>query len=354
MKTAAAKLYQHLSAVLQFVYTLIRGMDNQILSQHILKIGQAQEMDMIAYRAYQCLKDLFACDLFALALYDQENGKNVDIWMEPKTDNTTIIHHIKKDFSSHNSYCNIRSFENPLTKPRPDDSPIETSRIISIPVMNNLSRAVIYIIPGRKILAHHQPLLTMIGKIVSTSISGHLRIKKLENAAFIDPLTGCYNRRAFDQALDHDIAKAERYGTDMSIIMFDIDHFKKINDTYGHSAGDEVLNAFSKNITAAIRKSDYLARYGGEEFVLVLPETKLPIALELAERLRKATENMDILFNGQRIRMTTSAGVTAYKKGMDKNSLILKADNLLYDAKKQGRNRVNPRLRLCRNSTGTV
>lgn len=350
---AALKLYRHASAVFQTIYTLIRGMDSRILSQHILKIGQAREIDMIAYRTYQCFKELFDCNLFALALYNQENSQDVDIWMEPKTDNAAVIHHIKKDFPNHGTYYNIRSFENPLDSELPGNSGFETSRIIAIPVMNGASKAVVYIIPGHRILADHQNLFSMIGKIVKASISSYLRMKNLESAAFIDPLTGCYNRRAFDQSLDHDIAKADRYGSDMSVIMFDIDHFKKINDTFGHKAGDEVLRAFSKNITAAIRKSDYLARYGGEEFVLVLPETKFPIALELAERLRKTTEKMDILHNGKRIKVTTSAGVTSYKRGMDKNSLILKADNLLYDAKKQGRNRVNPGLRLCRNSTGT-
>jgi diguanylate cyclase (GGDEF)-like protein len=112
-----------------------------------------------------------------------------------------------------------------------------------------------------------------------------------------------------------------------------------------------VLNSFSKSINATIRKSDYLARYGGEEFVLVLPETKLHKALELAERLRIITENLEVKFDDKIIKLTTSAGVVSYKKGQNKDSLIQKADELLYEAKKQGRNRIKPGLRLYQKNT---
>ena len=150
------------------------------------------------------------------------------------------------------------------------------------------------------------------------------------------------------------MSKAERYGTDISVIMFDIDYFKKINDTYGHKAGDAVLHSFSKSINATIRKNDYLARYGGEEFVLVLPETKLHKALELAERLRKITENLEVKLDDKIIKITTSAGVVSYKNGQNKDSLIQKADELLYEAKKQGRNIIKPGLRLCQKNTGSL
>ncbi len=353
MKTAIKRLYNNTRTAFQFLYTLVRGIDNQTINSYILKISQAKDIDSIAFKAYQCLNELFDCKFFAFALYDKEYNGGVDIWMEPKLNDTAVIEHIKKDFMSESTYCNIRSFENPLDGTPQQKDEVKTSKIISIPIIDKQSKAMVYILPRRKILSYHKDMFSMISKIIAVSLSSFLSIKKLENAALVDPLTHCYNRRALNNSLDHDIAKAERYGTDISIIMFDIDFFKKVNDTYGHKAGDAVLHSFSKSINSTIRKSDYLARYGGEEFVLVLPETELPHALEMAERLRKITENLEVKFDDKIIKVTTSAGVAAYKSGLNKSSLIEKADNHLYEAKRQGRNRIKPGLRLCYNNTGS-
>jgi len=353
MKDAIKRLLNNTRTAFQFLHTLSRGIDNQIINQYILKISQSQDIDNIAYNAYNCFNDMFECEFFAFAIYDKEYNGGVDVWMEPKLNDTAVIERIKKDFQTESTYCNIRSFENPLHTSGKQKSSINTSQIIPLKILDKQSKAMLYILPKRKVFSYHKDLFCMIRKIIAASLITFLNIKKLENAALADPLTHCYNRRALNSSLDRDIAKAERYGTDISVVMFDIDYFKKINDTYGHKAGDLVLHSFSKNISATIRKSDYLARYGGEEFVLVLPETKLPKALELAERLRKITENLEVKFADKIIKITTSAGVASYKKGQDKDSLIQKADELLYEAKNQGRNRIKPGLRLCRNNTGS-
>jgi diguanylate cyclase (GGDEF)-like protein len=354
MKDAIKRLLNNTQTAFQFLYTLIRGIDNQIINQYILKISQAQDIDNIVCCAYNCFNDMFECEFFAFAIYDQEYNGSLDVWMEPKLNDTAVIEHIKKDFHTESAYCNIRSFENLLNPLDKQKSIINTSQIISLKILDKKSKAMLYILPKRKILSYHEDLFSMIRKIIAASLISFLNIKKLENAALSDPLTQCYNRRALNTSLDRDVAKAERYGTDISVIMFDIDYFKKINDTYGHKTGDEVLHSFSKIIKATIRNSDYLARYGGEEFVLVLPETKLDKALELAERLRKITENLEFKFDEKIIKVTTSAGVASYKKGQNKEGLIQKADELLYAAKKQGRNRIKPGLRLCRKNAGSL
>ncbi len=354
MKDAIKKLLNKTQTAFQFLSTLIRGIDNQIINQYILKISQAQDIDNIVYNAYNCFNDMFECEFFAFAIYDKEYNGSLDVWMEPKLNDTAVIEHLKKDFHTESAYCNIRSFENPLYPSDKQKSIINTSQIVSLKILDKQSKAMLYILPKRKILTYHEDLFSMICKIIAASLISFLNIKKLETAALSDPLTHCYNRRALNTSLDRDVAKAERYGTDISVIMFDIDYFKKINDTYGHKTGDEVLHSFSKIIKATIRNSDYLARYGGEEFVLVLPETKLDKALELAERLRKITENLEFKFDEKIIKVTTSAGVASYKKGQHKEGLIQKADELLYEAKKQGRNRIKPGLRLCRRNAGTL
>jgi diguanylate cyclase (GGDEF)-like protein len=126
-------------------------------------------------------------------------------------------------------------------------------------------------------------------------------------------------------------------------MIFDIDLFKKINDTYGHQSGDLVLKAISEKATAMIRNTDLLARYGGEEFVVVMPQTKTQGAMIIAERLRESIEGMDIHVDGQTIKITVSAGVATYAPQSEKLSIeefIDKADKALYDAKNSGRNRV--------------
>jgi diguanylate cyclase len=156
-----------------------------------------------------------------------------------------------------------------------------------------------------------------------------------------DGLTGIYNRRFLEKRLIEEFERHVRYARKLSIIMFDIDFFKKVNDTYGHQCGDFILKSVSAKIAAIIRKSDSLARYGGEEFCCLLPETDINSATKLAERFRIAVEGLDNIFQGTSIRITISLGVAGM--GVEHGSaemLLKKADEALYAAKRSGRNRV--------------
>jgi diguanylate cyclase (GGDEF)-like protein len=161
-----------------------------------------------------------------------------------------------------------------------------------------------------------------------------------------DSLTGCYNRGHLNELLPRELKRAIRYKHSLSLAMCDIDHFKNVNDTYGHQCGDEVLKIFVKSITDLIRAdTDWVARYGGEEFMLVLPETKLDDACGLAERLRNHIAEKVIETEEDRVRITASFGVTGFDATASSNSitpeaLINTADKYLYEAKKQGRNKV--------------
>jgi two-component system cell cycle response regulator len=161
-----------------------------------------------------------------------------------------------------------------------------------------------------------------------------------------DPLTNSYNRGYLIQRLPQEISRAQRYGRPLSLIMSDLDHFKMINDEYGHQAGDIVLKKFVECISGNIRPGiDWMARYGGEEFILVLPETDLREASVLAERLRNRVSENVIDVEKTQLRITASFGVTCLDaaKSSDKaspESMIKEADACLYVAKKEGRNRV--------------
>ena len=161
-----------------------------------------------------------------------------------------------------------------------------------------------------------------------------------------DPLTGCSNRGCLNTRLPQEIQRAGRYNRPLSIVMCDIDHFKKVNDTYGHQAGDLVLKEFSKRLKDSIRdKVDMLARYGGEEFLVTLPETDLDGALHLSERLRRVISEKEFDIGTKKIKITASFGVAGFDSDNDGDeisfdTLINHADKYLYKAKNEGRNRV--------------
>lgn len=159
--------------------------------------------------------------------------------------------------------------------------------------------------------------------------------EELRRMTITDALTGVYNRRYFIQKVEEEIERARRTGVNFSIIMFDIDHFKKVNDTYGHNSGDLVLKMVSQTIKDRIRRIDCLARWGGEEFIILLPNTLIEGAAILAEDLRRTLSELDIPVVGH---VTASFGVASYKENDTVDSIVQKADDMLYEAKRSGRN----------------
>lgn len=164
---------------------------------------------------------------------------------------------------------------------------------------------------------------------------------KLEQLAFRDGLTGLFNHRYFQESFDRELARAKRYGHPLSLIMFDIDLFKEVNDTYGHPAGDQVLKNLAQTVLRAIRPSDILARYGGEEFAVILPETNLTGLKVFAERLRRCVAALTTHTSSTEIRVTISLGGTCLmpEESFSKKELIFVADRALYNSKTNGRNR---------------
>jgi diguanylate cyclase (GGDEF)-like protein len=164
---------------------------------------------------------------------------------------------------------------------------------------------------------------------------------KLVEMNMKDGLTGVYNRRFMEIKLNEEFNRCKRYGGDFSLIMFDIDFFKKVNDVYGHQCGDHILKAVSSQVASVIRNVDFIARYGGEEFCCMLPETKLESAVYVAERFRSAVEELHNEFKGKTVNVTISLGVSCLTDEIDSAELLLeKADDALYRAKEGGRNRV--------------
>ena len=159
-------------------------------------------------------------------------------------------------------------------------------------------------------------------------------------SALRDPLTGTGNRVAMDQTLQREIDMSRRHLQPLSVLMLDIDHFKRINDTHGHSAGDEVLKTVAASIKGQLRNVDMVFRYGGEEFLILLSNTGREAAAMVGERLRFATQAREYLADGKTIELTVSLGCSTLLPGESAESLLRRADNALYVAKREGRNRL--------------
>ncbi|WP_291006153.1 GGDEF domain-containing protein [Hyphomicrobium sp.] len=168
------------------------------------------------------------------------------------------------------------------------------------------------------------------------------RLIQAEKLASLDPLTSVANRRRFEQFIAAAVNNSHADGTPLCLIMTDIDHFKKVNDTYGHAAGDRVLKGFADLLSQSVRKGDLVARFGGEEFAVVLPQTPMGDAFAIAERIRSIFElhgGSDESLVGEFGRLTASFGVAEIREGEPPSALIQRADQMLYEAKYKGRNR---------------
>lgn len=189
-------------------------------------------------------------------------------------------------------------------------------------------------------------------EILLARIETHLRMRDaletiraqrdmMQALALFDSLTGVYNRRAFEARLEDECQRCQRYRRPLSLIFFDLDHFKLVNDRYGHLVGDEVLRWFAQRLQGQVRSFDVVARYGGEEFCVILPETAGPQALGVAERVRETVASEPCKLHDLELKVTVSGGVAESREHTYSAAALLQhADEALYEAKKGGRNRV--------------
>ena len=167
-------------------------------------------------------------------------------------------------------------------------------------------------------------------------------LEEQRQKALVDPLTGLPNRAAWSERLEHEVGQWQQHGNTLLLAMLDLDHFKRINDNYGHLAGDKVLKIIATVLRKRLRGTDFIARFGGEEFVLLLPDTPQAAGMKLLESLRAAIEACPFHFKGDPVTITASIGISAFRAGEHSDQVLKRADQALYRAKDAGRNRVEP------------
>jgi diguanylate cyclase (GGDEF)-like protein len=168
----------------------------------------------------------------------------------------------------------------------------------------------------------------------------NLELNEARRAAEHDPLTGTLNRSGFDRRLERHMTRSRQSGEPLSLLMLDLDHFKSLNDTYGHPAGDKVLRSVARTLERQLRVEDLVGRLGGEEFAVMLPRNDPREAARIADRLREAIASKVFVSSGRRFSVTTSIGVTTYRPGEGAHAMLERADKALYRAKEGGRNQV--------------
>jgi diguanylate cyclase (GGDEF)-like protein len=195
--------------------------------------------------------------------------------------------------------------------------------------------------PNGEISAEDQAFYLDLSNRAAMAIENARLHQEVQHLAVTDSLTGMLNRRGFVQLAQRELDRSRRYNEPLSVIMLDIDHFKNANDTYGHAFGDEVLRTLSETCTANVRKMDIAGRFGGDEFIILLPETDLPAAEKVAQRIHSCFAGKAFYPGGEEVRMTVSLGVTRVsEETQDLDTLVKRVDAVLYQSKQKGRNRV--------------
>jgi len=196
----------------------------------------------------------------------------------------------------------------------------------------------LYFMRGSKFAETELAFLEMLIGVLFYPLRNALTYKEALDSSLIDALTGMNNRLALNMCAEREIKLAKRHKKAMALIVVDLDHFKRVNDTHGHLAGDAVLKASAKAILSAVRETDQVFRYGGEEFVILLNEADLDNAMMSAERIRKGIEELNVSFEGTHVPVTASLGASSLNERDSFNSLFERADSALYQAKANGRN----------------
>ncbi len=354
--------------------SIVRDITDRILSEKNLKIAiqerdnsiremkqlmdfsdlmreESQEEDVIRHMA-QVLKEQFHPDILAVFMLDTEkNMLDIPI-IYPPTSSDKLI---KPEVILDPALCRVirTGHESIVRDIRKEPScecfleKIEEGGYVCVPIVTGKTIAgVVMMVKKEKGYWERKELHESIKVYVGIAESSLHRVRLLRvtrNAAIMDVLTGIYNRRFFDEMLEKQITLAKRRNDPLSLLIFDLDYFKKINDTYGHKAGDNMLQELTKGLKNSLRQSDILARYGGEEFAIIMPATDIASALEKAESLRKQVESGSFgsIVPGQSLKITISIGVATFQKhGTESATLVTAADRALYKAKEGGRNRV--------------
>ncbi|HSA07159.1 MAG TPA: diguanylate cyclase [Candidatus Gastranaerophilales bacterium] len=335
---------------------------NNLLDQSLIEstiINEFRNLSEFIYSTKILSKELFSLafsliDFNVAALFfnerDDKKKKNLQLSIQNCTLDDKILIDIKNDFFSEvfsdktqedDSYNDVEIIEMSTVEENKINnfSELQSKIILPISYANKVIGGIAFY-NAKPHRFNHNKIIEIILKELKILMRIKWLYSETKYLAIIDGLTGLYNRRFFQQTIEREFARSKRHKTNLSIALFDVDHFKLVNDNYGHQFGDKALAEISKIIKASTRKTDYVTRYGGEEIILVLPDTTMDQALIPIERIRKKIENKNFEYKGQFVKITVSCGLSEVSTDVhSQEELVLRADKSLYESKRTGRNK---------------
>jgi len=328
--------------------------ETAILYEISLAIAAGVGLEKTTQAVFRQLKKVVPTDLFFLALYEKQE-KMISYFMyqaDAKRIDIEPFYLVQRP--SLTRYVIQKSETVYIPDFKAEDSEVKEEDVIRVPGFDNRSFLGIPLILRSEVIgvlsvqsadpnaynARQIRLVETIAQQATIAMDNAKLFEKMQEMAITDGLTGLYNRRYFYMILNNEIERVKRYSSQLSLVMIDIDHFKKVNDKLGHLAGDEVLQSIAEVCKQLLRQSDNMFRYGGEEFMIVLPETAQEEALKVAERIRETVADMTFETKKGGVKITISLGVSQYDADefSDPNIFIESADQTLYAAKQAGRN----------------
>ncbi|HYK89702.1 MAG TPA: diguanylate cyclase [Acidobacteriota bacterium] len=353
METFALQLVEMIEMGKRYLEQVDRNMEYKLFYQAMSELGQSLATDQILAALAKACQDVVQSTHVLIALLDEsglsyeigfaegaEQLKGTRVKSQGRTWASWLLNSdtgplLLKDVRSHASRM-------PVASPREGDLSIRS--LLMIPLVAKGKKMGVVLLGSTQpdyFLNWHMRILKLICVQAAANIENSLLHRRVENEAFSDGLTQLFNHRYFQDRLKTELSRARRSNTKLSLLMTDIDHFKKVNDSYGHRIGDAILQQMSDILRRTVRSEDVVARYGGEEFVIILVGSNRKGALKMAERLRAAAEKCTFSAEEQKIKASMSIGAATYPDDAGEPwELIECADRALYSAKGQGRNRV--------------
>jgi len=309
------------------------------------------DLDMVLELILKCITDVTGAELCSIMLLDEETKElriKVARGLSEDVIRSTVLkigEGISGWVAQEGKPLLIKDIENDTRFGKKSMSKYGSKSLLSVPLLCKDKVIGVVNVNNRsfsKVFTYSElNLLTLFANQAAIAIENARLYKELEIMALTDGVTGIYNHRAFQTRLEEEISRADRYNYSVSIVIIDLDFFKKINDTYGHLEGDNVLREIGVMLNRTVRKMDFVARYGGEEFSIVLPRTTKAVAQEISERIRRTFERSHPIKMDPSATITGSFGVATFPEDtVDIKELIDMADQAMYRAKINGRNKV--------------
>lgn len=296
--------------------------------QHM--IGETEEPAFVLKNAYALLKNFLDFEYFGVLL---TYGNEVNIQIYPKIGSNKRLAEVITNIL-------LRRMSQGAVNTKTTDAGDDYRSVMVELSTTNTVYGFAGLFRGSPFQAQEETTFSKFCSHISVTLEKIRLFQEIKTLSIHDGLTGIFNHTYIVNKLNEEIERAKRYHSDLSVMLFDLDNFKDVNDTYGHLAGDYVLQKIAELFTKKLRTIDIVGRYGGEEFLVVLPETDLERAYVVGERLRTGVEQEQFTYEDHHIKLTVSGGIGLYKQGHIANDLIKIADNNLYKAKREGKNRL--------------